>query len=904
MSLQLYNQKRDFSQTPEPAGKGKASSKVLRFVVQKHDASALHYDFRLQLQGVLKSWAVPKGPSLNPADKRLAMQVEDHPFSYRTFEGTIPEGSYGAGTVMVWDEGTYELYGGEDLSTKKQEEKLLQDLVAGSLKIVLHGQKLKGAFTLFQLKKNKEGRQWLLVKKKDDWATEDEVTEQNTSVLSGKTLAQLATENGTTLGHSEAPIKAAPKGKTASKKSAVKKEKGGLESGGKKAKMPTDIKPMLATLVDKPFNSKDWIFEIKWDGYRALTYCNKEDVDLISRNKKPFKDKYGPVKKALQQLQLNAVLDGEIVAVDENGLANFQLLQNWQNNAAALQYFVFDILWLEGKDLTQLPLVERKSLLRRLLPEDDAIVRYSDEVEEKGIPFFDAAMKQGLEGVMAKRKQSVYKADSRTEDWVKIKSVRRQEVVIGGFTQPRNSRQYFGALLLGVYQGKELIYSGHTGSGFTKQSLKSIYNELQPLVVDKCPFQKCPKGNMPVTWVKPQLVCEIKFTEWTKDLIARHPIFMGLRQDKKAKEVTIESSTAMAAIVNKKAPAKTKKAASKTATKTAAKKAATKKSTKASKGKRDVSTSGTELNWKEEKEQTVMLDGHELKLTSLDKWYWKKEKITKGETLNYYFKIAPYILPYLLNRPHSLNRHPNGIEAPNFYQKNVQGKVPDWIETYQDFSESTNENVQYLVCDGEASLLYMANLGCIEINPWHARVPQVLAPDWCLIDLDPDTKNTYDQVVETALVIKTILDSIGAESYPKTSGSTGMHIYIPLGGKYSFEQSKQLAELVVMLAQKELPKITSLERTPAKRKGKIYLDFLQNKETQTAAAPYSLRPKPGAPVSAPLHWTEVKKGLTARTYHIHNIFERLRAEGDLFKGVLGKGINLQQVLNKLQPLVV
>ena len=906
MSLQLYNKKRNFSQTPEPTGKSKGAGKALRFVVQKHDASALHYDFRLQLEGVLKSWAVPKGPSLNPADKRLAMQVEDHPFDYRTFEGTIPEGNYGAGTVIVWDEGTYELYGGDGLSVKKQEEKLLQDLESGSLKIVLHGHKLSGAFTLFQLKRDKEGKQWLLVKKKDDWATDEDITIQDASVLSGKTLAQMASENGVALSHPEVPKKTTVKkskvapSKAATKTAAPKKEKRGLESGGKKAKMPTGIKPMLATLVDKPFNSKDWIFEIKWDGYRALAYCSKKEVELISRNKKPFNGKYGSVKKALQQLSINAVLDGEIVAVDENGLANFQLLQNWQNNAAALQYFVFDILWLDGKDVTPLPLVERKRILRRLLPEDDAVIRYSDEVDEKGVQFFDAAMKQGLEGVMAKRKQSPYIADSRTEDWVKIKSVRRQEVIICGFTQPRNSRQYFGALLLGVYQGKELIYIGHTGSGFTKQSLKSIYEQLQPLVIDECPFKKCPKGNMPVTWVAPQLVCEIKFTEWTKDLIARHPIFMGLRQDKKATEVTIENSTAMAAIVNKNEKAAPKKGASKTASK----KATATKSAKPSKGKTDVSTSGTELDLNAGKEQVVTLDGHELKLTSLDKWYWKKEKITKGETLNYYFKIAPYILPYLLNRPHSLNRHPNGADAPNFYQKNVEGKVPDWIQKHQDFSESTDENVQYLVCDGEASLLYMANLGCIEINPWHSRVQSVLNPDWCLIDLDPDTKNTYDQVVETALVIQQILDSIGADSYPKTSGSTGLHIYIPLGGKYSFEQSKQLAELVVTLAQKELPKLTSLERTPAKRKGKIYLDFLQNKETQTAAAPYSLRPKGGAPVSAPLHWTEVKKGLTARTYHIHNIFERLQAEGDLFKGVLGKGIDIEKALNKLQALIV
>ena len=444
------------------------------------------------------------------------MLVEDHPFDYRTFEGTIPEGNYGAGTVMVWDEGTYELYKGESLSVKEQEKKLLQDLQAGSLKIVLHGQKLKGAYALFQLKRDKEGKQWLLVKKKDEWAAEEAITAQDVSVQSGKTLAQIAAANGVELSHPETAKKsAAPKSKGATKKPvaakaaaktvAAKRDLKGFATAGKKAAMPAGIKPMLATLVDQPFDSKDWIFEIKWDGYRALAYCNKKNVDLVSRNKKTFKDKYGPVKEALQNLRINAVLDGEIVAVDEKGLANFQLLQNWQNNGAALQYFVFDILWLDGKDVTSLPLTERKGILKGLLPANDAIIRYSDEVDAKGIRFFDATMKQGLEGVMAKRKDSIYIADSRTENWVKIKSVSRQEVIICGFTQPRNSRKYFGALLLGVYQGKELIYIGHTGSGFNTKSLQSIYEQLQPLVIADCPFKRCPKGNMPVTWVRPHL---------------------------------------------------------------------------------------------------------------------------------------------------------------------------------------------------------------------------------------------------------------------------------------------------------------------------------------------------------------------------------------------------------------
>lgn len=909
MTLSLYNKKRNFTETPEPAGKEKVARNALVFVVQKHDASALHYDFRLQMEGVLKSWAVPKGPSLNPADKRLARIVEDHPYEYRKFEGSIPDGNYGAGTVIIWDQGTYSLADGEGLSVKEQEKKLLQDLERGSLKIKLEGQKLKGVFTLFQLKRDKEGKSWLLVKKGDAFASEEDVTEQDASVVSGKTIAQMAAQHGEVPHHPETPRK-----KATTKKATAQPQKVAAKTGAKNTKkafqskapfgaaavkggMPGPVKPMLATLVDKPFESNDWLFEIKWDGYRALAYADAEKVELISRNKKPFTDKYGTVKAALEELGIRAVLDGEIVAVDEKGLANFQLLQNWQNNGAALQFFVFDVLWLDGYDVTGLPLIERKRLLKEVIPADNAVIKYSDHVESNGKDFFEVAVAQGLEGVMAKRKDSIYVPDNRTEDWLKVKVVRRQEVIICGFTQPRNSRKFFGALLLGVYQEGELIYVGHTGSGFNTKSLGDIYKQLQPLVIDDCPFKKCPKGNMPVTWVAPQLVCEIKFTEWTKEAIARHPIFMGLRTDKKAKEVIIEKSTAMASVVKKtKAKSTTERAAPK---KTAGKGAAT----KTAKGKRSISTSGLQLNWQQEKDQVVTLSGQELKLTNLDKLYWKKEGITKGDMINYYLKVAPYMLPYLVQRAHSLNRHPNGVGSPNFFQKNVEGKVPAWVQTHEDFSESTNVAVQYMVCENEASLIYMANMGCIEINPWHSRVQSVLNPDWCLIDLDPDKKNTYDQVVETALVIKQILDSIGAESYPKTSGSTGMHIYIPLGAQYSYEQSKQLAEIVVNLAQKELPKLTSVERNPDKRKGKIYLDFLQNKETQTAAAPYSLRPKPGAPVSAPLHWSEVKKGLTAHTYNIHNIFDRLQAEGDLFKLVLGKGINLQKVMQQLDGLV-
>lgn len=908
MGLAAYNKKRKFGETPEPKGKEKHTKGTLRFVVQKHDASSLHYDFRLEMEGVLKSWAVPKGPSLDPADKRLAMMVEDHPLDYRTFEGVIPEGNYGGGTVIVWDEGTYEPVEGEGLEGKEKEKTLLAQLKNGSLKIRLKGKKLQGEFNL-RLMKGRGERSWILVKKKDDFASGEDITEQNRSVKSGKTIAQVAEEGGTTPHHPEEDIRAKTRKKpakvepdqakplrvaTAGRKRTrqavdLKALLGDRFKVLKKTAMPGELTPMLATLVNEPFDSGQWIFEIKWDGYRSLAYCSGSSVELISRNKKPFTDKYKPVSQALAALNMDAVFDGEIVAVDDKGLANFQALQNWQNTPVRLQFFIFDVIWLQGYDLSGLTLLERKKILQQCIPADDEVLKYSDHVVGKGNDFFKVALGQGLEGIMAKKADSLYQSGVRTEDWVKIKVNLRQEVVIAGYTEPRNTRQFFGSLLLGIYDEGKLQYVGHTGSGFDKKGLEAIHRKLQPLVTGKSPFEKAPKTNMPATWVKPKLVCEIKFTEWTKDRMARHPIFMGLRSDKKPQDVVFEKAKDLSALAAK------PKAAKSINTVAAGKKA---KGTARKTGKASSIVIPEEAN-----EASITLNGQELSLTNLQKPYWKKEGFTKGDMIRYYLEMAPFIMPYMKDRPQSMNRHPNGVGAPNFFQKDTKGKVPGWMVTHQDFSESTDTTVEYLVCANEATLIYMANLGCIEMNPWHARSQSWQQPDWCLIDLDPDKTNSFEQVVDTAHAVKRVLDAIGADCCVKTSGSTGIHIYIPLGAKYSFEQSRQLAELVVNLVNSEMPDLTSVERNPAKRKGKIYLDFLQNRETQTAAAPYSLRPKPGVPVSTPLDWSEVRKGLTPTTWHARNIMERLKAEGDLFKKVLGKGISLDKVMSKLTSLI-
>ena len=883
--LQEYRKKRSFDKTPEPTG-GKAGGKKLTFVVQKHDASRLHYDFRLELNGVLKSWAVPKGPSLDPADKRLAMMVEDHPYNYRDFEGIIPEGNYGAGTVIVWDEGTYEPL--ESAGSKVAAEKILEkELKAGSLKIRIHGKKLKGEFALVHIH-GKEENAWLLIKHKDEYAGKGDITKKDKSVLSGRTLHQVETDKkarqwtGKPAENKAAPPKA---GKKAGPAEAPPSPGSPVPtpSKGKKAPRPVHVKPMLATLVEEPFDGKDWLYEIKWDGYRAVASLQKSRVGLESRNNISFNEKFVVIKDALAELGINAVLDGEVVALDKEGLASFQQLQGYLKHGkeASLVYYVFDILWYEGRDLTQLPLLERKQLLEAILPDNHDVVRYSGHVFEKGKAFFAAALKKGLEGIMAKRCDSLYVMNSRSQSWLKIKNNQRMEVVIGGYTRGRESRKYFGAVILGKYEGRTLKYVGHSGSGFDSQGLKDLYARFQPLITEKCPFNPEPKTNMPATWVKPELVCEVKFTEVTDEGYLRHPIFMGLREDKKGSE---EKNVKVV-----KAPVSRSKAKEpeKTARKSRVKRA-------------EKPAPGENLIGPEEKGKEVVIAGHPLQFTNVQKLYWKKEKIRKGDLLNYYHSIAEYILPYLADRPQSMNRFPDGIDGPHFYNKNVGDHAPSWIKTLEYASGEEGKSTKYLVATDESSLLYMANLGCIEMNPWHSRVRNPEKPDWCIIDLDPDTTNTFKQVMEAAKLTRDLLESVGVTSWCKTSGSTGMHIYIPLGATYSYDQSKMLAELVVGFVHGQIPDFTSVERSPAKRKGKLYLDFLQNRPTQTIAAPYSLRPKPGATVSMPLHWEELRPSLQTSDFTIHNALERIRHEGDIFKPVLGKGIDLKKVLQKIQ----
>ncbi len=889
MTLVKYKAKRNFKKSPEPTG-GEADSKgKLRFVIQKHDASRLHYDFRLELDGVLKSWAVPKGPSMDPSVKRLAMMVEDHPFDYRNFEGVIPSG-YGAGTVMIWDEGFYEPAEMVGENKNNQERALTRNLRAGKIHFILYGNKLKGEFAIIKIHLKGE-KSWLLFKVKDKYVKAIDITLKDKSVVSKRNLTQIK-KAGSSLQSSDTTKKKVVSGKkklnsleTRSTQKNVATNRVKMPRGAKKARFPASFKPMLAVLVDEPFDKEGWLYEVKWDGYRAISMIRNGDVDIKSRNDKSFKEKFYPITSALEALKINAVIDGEIVVLDEKGISDFGNLQNWRSEEdGELNYYIFDILWLDGNDLTQTSLAERKAILVKLIPENN-VLKISRSFDESGISFFETAKKLGLEGIIAKKSDSYYRPGERSDDWLKIKANSRQEMVIGGFTKNDGSNKYFSSLLVGVFDRGKLKYTGKVGTGFNAESQKNLLRQLKPLIVKTPPFENLPDVNKPsrfrpnpphalATWVRPKLICEVSFTEMTKDGIMRHPSFEGMRIDKNAKNVVMEKAK----------PQKKARAVSI---------GSKKKSSSISK---DESEKNKWLN-SEDETQEKKINGHDLKFTNLGKIYWPAEKITKRDLLNYYHQVTPYILPYLVNRPQSMNRHPNGIDAPGFYFKDVTGKAPEWVETFLYHSESDGRDRKYLVAKNEASILYMASLGCIEMNPWHSRVGSEDYPDWCIIDLDPG-KNSFDEVIKAARATKQILDGLGVVSYPKTSGSTGIHIYIPLGASYTYDQSKEFARVIARLVYEEIPEFTTIERVVKNRKGKMYLDFLQNRPQATVCAPYSVRPKPGATVSMPLHWEEVKKGLKMLDFTIKNSLERIKSEGDIFKPVIGPGVDLLKVVKK------
>lgn len=848
MPLEEYNKKRKFNETSEPEGKENKNDGKLIFVIQRHSASRLHYDFRLEMDGVLKSWAIPKGPSLNPDDKRLAMMTEDHPYSYKDFEGTIPEGNYGGGEVEVWDSGTYEALVKTD--SKTDDLVLRHELHEGSLKFILHGKKLKGEFALVKIKNSKEGNAWLLIKHKDKFAVENYDAEEHVPKKSKVTVRE---ENR--------PSKKKVKTVDKQQKSFINYTPSLI--GEKKIK--DFIKPMLAQSAEKSFNDKNWVFEIKWDGYRAVADLRETEIQLYSRNGLTYANKFSKIIEALDHQNYQMVLDGEIVAYNKDGKPDFQTLQKiGENPDLAMTYQVFDLLWLNGHSTQNLTLLQRKELLKDALIENE-VIKYCEHIPEKGMAFFNQIEKMDLEGMIAKKADSTYSEGVRSSDWLKIKFQNTEDVLICGFTEPNGGRKNFGAIILGIYKDGELQYCGHAGTGFSDKTLESLYDLFKPFVIEKCPFKEVPKTNAPATWMTPELICEIKYTEKTKDGIFRHPVFMGLRSDKEKEDLIDEDGQADEEVK----PLK--------------------------KVRKD------ELKSADIKKPKTMTKS--VKLTNQDKIYFPESGITKGEIVEYYQSVAKYILPHLKNRPQSLNRFPNGIEGLSFYHKDAGNDAPEWIGKVSVFSESNEKDIEYLICNKADDLAYLNNLGCIDLNPWNSTVEHLNQPDWLALDLDPSKDNTFDQVIETALCVKEILDLAKIKGFCKTSGSSGIHIFIPMGAKYDYEQVKNFAHLLMQKVQQKLPDLTTLERNLKKRGDhKIYLDYLQNRSGQTLASVYSIRPKPLAPVSMPILWEELKFGLNPTDFNIHNALERIKKNGDLFKPVLGKGIDMLKILENISQI--
>lgn len=800
MDLDEYSKKRDFKKTPEPPAEVEKTDNF-RFVVQRHQASRLHYDLRLELNGVLKSWAVPKGPSMESGVKRLAVQTEDHPVKYLTFEGTIPKGNYGAGEMHIWDSGIFKA------AKNKNDSSLLSQWEKGSMKIIFEGKKMRGEFALVQTG-SKDGKNWLLIKKEDEFSTSE--------IYDAEDFSQKDTKE-------------------------------------RKLDISEFIKPMLASPKRKIFNDPGWIYELKWDGYRMISAISNGEVKTYSRNGNSFTERFYKITKSLEGIPFDAILDGEVVAMDNDGKNNFQALQNYPNNQwEKIHYYVFDVLYLNGHSTMGLKLMERKSLIPDVI-EGCEHVFYTKEVDVLGTAFYQKAIDSGMEGVVAKKADSLYVPGYRTEDWLKIKVIETHEALICGYTG--SDSELFGSLILGVIEedGDGIQYIGNCGSGFSRQTQKDLMSKFKTLEQEKTPFrEKINLKGKSAHWLTPKLVAEIKFSEWTKSGKLRHPVFLGLREDKKPKEIVRQEEIEE---ISKTKPSE---------------------------------RSGTSLT----------IDGFSVSFSNLEKVYFPESGLRKYDLIDYYIQVADVILPYLKDRPQSLRRQPNGITSKGFFQKNISEEfVKPWMETFGIYSESNKEELNYLLCQNEATLLYMANLGCIELNSWNSRISSLDKPDYAIIDLDPSKENTFEQIIETALATKEVLDQLKTNGFCKTSGSAGIHVLIPLGAKYTYDQARDFTKLICYQIMGNLPGLTTMERTINKRNGKIYLDFLQNRRAQTLAAPYCVRPKEGAPVSAPLEWKEVKPGLQIQDFHIKNMPERIKETGDIWKKLLDEAIDMEKILS-------
>jgi bifunctional non-homologous end joining protein LigD len=850
-----YRRKRHFSRTPEPSSAESVPQLEGTFVVQKHAARRLHYDFRLAINGVLKSWAVPKGPSQNPNDKRMAVETEDHPMSYANFEGIIPPGNYGAGTVMVWDRGWFHLEGGKDAK---------EQLAKGEIKFRLSGEKLRGSFVLVRTRRNSNQNEWLMIKHQDDAVDESwDIDRHDGSVLTGRTLEQISEHSPPT----RTPAALIP---------------AELE-GTKQGPMPPMVSPMLATLVEEPFSSPGWLFEIKWDGARTLGWMEGGKVRFFSRSGNEVTAQYPELASLTEHFSARrAIVDGEIVVLDEQGLSDFGRMQQRMNVQRPspdlcarypVTYYLFDLIYCDGYDLRAVPLLERKNFLRRLL-NTNAQFRFSDHILERGKELFELAKEQRLEGIIGKRTDSVY-VSGRSKSWVKLKATKTIDVVIGGWTAPRGSRTHFGALLLGLYQGKSLRFVGHAGTGLDDKTRAQLMAQLKRRITSKCHFDKIPETNEQARWVKPDLVARVRFLGWTQEPRLRAPVFLALRSDLKPEECRWESEVS---------PQRGPEIV------------------------RSPEVVGSILGTKEQIERelfsgaqesvTLDFEGKRFRLTNLNKVFFPESGYTKRNLLAYYYRVAEYLLPFLKDRPLVLRRYPDGIGGEAFFQKNMPEGVPKWVETVTIPSEG--KDVQYVMANDLPSLLYLTGLGCIDHNPWSSRRDDQEHPDYFFFDLDPADGTDFSRVVTIARALYEKLTRLGLRIYLKTSGATGFHLYLPVERVYTFDQLRMFGEILAQLVSAEYPKLITHERIVSKRRpGQILIDVTQNAVGRPLAAPYTVRAFPKAPVSAPVSIKELRPDLKPERFNMKTLFPRLKQKGDLWADFWENRQRIEPALEKL-----
>ena len=806
--LSAYRAKRSLDSTTEPGARPAVPPPGPKagglFIVHMHAATRLHWDLRLEMEGVLRSWAVPKGPSANRADKRLAVNVEDHPMEYGDFEGVIPEGNYGAGEVIVWDRGVWVPL--EDPFEGFKKGKLLFDL---------KGYKLRGRWTLVKLKKGV--KEWLLIKEKDGYADPDKPYSDE-SVLSGMTVEELRA----------AKDRAAP----------LKKELKKL-GAPERAVRVADTELMLAETREEPFSKAGWLFELKLDGYRLRAARENGTAKLVSRKGHDMTAAFPEIARAVAALPYEGlILDGEIVVLDDAGHPSFNRLQNRARlsglpliKRAAVEtpatFYVFDLLAFEGYDARPLPLVKRKAILAKLLPRAGAL-RYSEHFETTGEELYEHVVQLGLEGIMAKKADAPYRG-GRSANWLKIRADRTDDFAVVGYSKPKGSRGGFGALHVGGYVDEKLTYVGRVGSGFDAKQLKDVSAELEGSIRPTTP---CEAGPIPKSdehvWVEPKLVVEVRYKEITPDGLLRQPVFMRFRDDKEPKDCVIQGD-----------------------------------------GRREMDD--TEAP---ESPSPISPLPREVVFSNLDKVFWRDDGYTKGDLIDYYRAISPWLLPYLQDRPVVLTRFPDGITGKSFFQKDAPGFIPEWLRTERMWSADTQREIDYFVCDNLESLLYLANMGTIPLHVWGSRVATLEQPDWCILDLDPKDA-PFEHVVKVARVARDVCDDIELPAFIKTSGSTGLHVMLPMARLVTFEQARQFGGLLARVIANELPDIATVTRQVGKRGGRVYLDYVQNGHGRLLVAPFSIRPLPGAPVSMPLEWREVTPKLDIRKFTIKNAPARM-----------------------------